>query len=158
MNRKIANLGKHFFCFALGSTVACCYEKRKKQGNKIDDKDKKARQLFDNWLVLAERETKIEEYFHQKKIQKVAVYGYADIGNHLTVQLADTDIEVRYVIDKRPCSPPEGIAWYRPTDELPYVDAVIITPVWEYTQIKETIRRKVSGQILSMEDIVYELL
>lgn len=157
MNKKFVRIGNDLLCFILGSAFGHFFEKKKVQG-KNGEKDKKARQLFDNWLVLAERGIGIEEYFHKKDIHKVAVYGYADIGNHLVVQLEDTDIEVRYIIDRRPCSPTGGIEWYRPTDRLPAVDAVIITPVWEYDQIKEALQCEISGQIISIEDIVYELL
>ncbi len=158
MNKKFSRIGNDLLCFILGSVFGYFYKKKKVQGCKGGEKDKKVRQLFDNWLVLAERGIKLEEYFHKKNIHKVAVYGYADIGNHLVVQLGNTDIEVRYIIDRRPCSPAGEIKWYRPTDRLPAVDAVIITPVWEYDQIKDALQHEVSGQIISIEDIIYELL
>lgn len=158
MNKKFVKTGSNLLCFMLGGIFSYFYEKRRDQNSKDTGKDRKARQLLDNWLVLTEHGIKIEEYFHKKNIHTTAVYGYGDIGNHLVAQLMGTDIEVKYIIDRRPCNTPGGIKWCSPSEQFSDVDAVVVTPVWEYSKIAEILQSKVSGQIISVEDIVYELL
>ena len=51
-----------------------------------------------------------------------------------------------------------SIPCYQPSDNLPSVDAIVITPICEYTEIKNALNEVTSAKIISIEDIVYELL
>ena len=44
-----------------------------------------------------------------------------------------------------------------PNDYLPEVDAVIVTPVFYYDEIKKNLSDKVKGKIISLHDILYEI-
>ena len=44
-----------------------------------------------------------------------------------------------------------------PDDELPDVDAVIVTPVFFFDEIEEMLASKMDADIVSMEDILYEV-
>lgn len=123
-----------------------------------NEKSKKYCQLFDNWLIINERGSRIEEFFHARGIKEVAVYGYGNIGKHLVTQLFGTDIIIKYIVDKRNGSAEYGIDRYCLSDKLPEVEVVIITPICEYQKIKKEIAEKVSCKVISIEDIIYELL
>lgn len=160
MGRKSKMLIGHILSFLFGN-VNCylirefAFHARKEEGN---EKDKIYNRLYHNWLLIIERGDRIEDYFHDKGIKEVAVYGYGNIGRHLVKQLIKTDVSVKYVIDKNKKDVSENIDIYHPTDKLSEVDAVIITPICEYQSIKNKIDKKISGEIISMEDIIYELM
>lgn len=42
-------------------------------------------------------------------------------------------------------------------DEMQGIDAVVITPVFYYDDIKEELEGKIKGKIISIQDILYEL-
>ena len=152
--RKISNI----VSFLLGNVSFFLLSRFIYSDQNIDEKDKKYCQLFDNWLIINERGNKIEEYFHARGIKEVAVYGYGNIGRHLVTQLLRTDIKIRYIIDKRNVITEYAIDRYCLRDKLPEVEAIIVTPVCEYQAIKKEIADKVSCKVISIEEIIYELL
>jgi len=141
-----------------GGMVFCLLSKLMPSGQVQEEKNKRYMQLLDNWLILCERGELIEEYFRMKGIKEIAVYGYGNIGSHLVTQLSNSDIKIQYIIDKRNVPSGPAIDRYRPTDKLPKVEAVIVTPVCEFQEIKNELSNQIPGKIISIEDIIYELL
>lgn len=43
---------------------------------------------------------------------------------------------------------------YRPDEMLPEIDAVIVTPVWDFDQIKEQLVNRVKCPIISLEEVI----
>lgn len=123
-----------------------------------EDRDKKYSQLFDNWLMLKEKGCGVENYFHEKGFHEIAIYGYGNIGKHLVTQLSGTDIFVKYIIDVRKGVGEDKITQYHMTDKLPKVDVIVVTPLCEYRQIKGELQKKTMAEVVSMEDIIYEML
>ena len=148
---------KNIISFLLGNVSFYILNRYLHSKEHKDERDRRYCQLFDNWLVLQERADGIEEYFHARNIKEIAVYGYGNIGRHIVAQLSGTDITVKYVIDRS-----EGkdypIDRYRLTDRLPEVEAIIVTPICEYKQIKDELRNRGTWKMISIEDVIYELL
>lgn len=144
--------------FFLGGCFFSLFNKLRRDKKDIDKKDRKYCQLFDNWMILLEKGNCIVEYFEKNHIKVIAVYGYGNIGRHLITQLSETDVTVKYIIDKREGITVEGIDRYLLNDDYPEVDAIIITPILEYGQIEKELKNRVLGRIISVEDIIYELL
>lgn len=127
--------------------------------NAAEHKDKKYLKLFDNWLILIERGDGIESFLKEKNIKGIAVYGYGNIGRHLVTQLSDSGIQIKYIIDKnRDGILINDIPCYLPAKDMPDVDAIIVTPICEYLEIKNSLKKFTQASIISMEDIIYELL
>ncbi len=144
--------------FVLGSVGFALFRVFNRFFKTKDNKDRKYSQLYDNWLVIKERGDGIEKYFRENHYREIAVYGYGNIGRHVVTQLLDTDITVKYIIDRRRGVTENKIDRYCMTDQLPEVDAIVVTPICEYQEIKTELQQKKAGQIVSIEDIVYELL
>lgn len=160
MARKCKILMGYVLSFLFGN-ITCNFMKDvvlSDKGKVKDEKDKIYNRLFHNWLLIIERGNGIEEYFYEKGIKEIAVYGYGNIGRHLVEQLIKTDISIKYIIDKNKKVVSDNIDVYHLTEKIPDVDAVIVTPICEYQSIKKKIENKVSGEIISMEDIIYELM
>lgn len=133
--------------------------KKKMNINTVGHKDKKYLKLFDNWLILIERGDCIERFLKEKNIKSIAIYGYGNIGRHLMIQLSDSDIQIKYVIDKnRDGILTNDIPCYLPTQDMPGVDAIVVTPICEYLEIKNSLEKFTQASIISIEDIIYELL
>lgn len=125
------------------------------------NKDKKLKKvessfiLLNEWMVLLENKKSIAERLTEYHYRNVAVYGLGVIGKHLIIQLKDTDIDISYVIDKSAISTGvKGISIYRPGETLPKVDAVIVTPIWEYKMIKDRMSEYVSCPIISLSEVI----
>ena len=153
------NFWKFVLPFAAGNLSLYLLNKRKFSKKGVDDKNKRYLQLFDKWMILTERGDSIKKFFAEKNIKEIAVYGYGNIGKHLVTQLSDSDINIKSVIDKRkdriianniPCCQPSG--------NMADVDAIVITPICEYAEIKNVLKKSTSAELISIEDMVYDLL
>lgn len=150
---------KYALAFLTGTVCGSVFHKYKGTPKRGEDKNRKYSQLFDNWLILSERGENIGTYFKERDMKEVAVYGYGNIGRHAVTQLSHADIRVKYIIDQRKDGILSGdIVCYGMGDSLPDVDAVIVTPICEYGEIENRLQKKISVPILSIEDIIYELL
>ena len=62
-----------------------------------------------------------------------------------------------YAIDKNSDKIFASIDVLSPDDSLPEVDAVIVTPIFFFDEIEEVLVTKTEADILSIEDILYEV-
>ena len=108
-----------------------------------------------DWLTNLENGQSISDYLKLNGFTKIAVYGGRNIGEHLINQLNKTDVSVEYIIDKT-LSESElyRIPVYRIDDELPVVDAIIVTPIWDYENIKTELLKQVNYPVISIKDII----
>ena len=111
---------------------------------------------FNKWMSLREDGKNICDYLLKYGIKTVAVYGIGRMGKHLFFELEGSGIEVRYIIDRRtemhhPKYPIKG-----PEEKLEEVDAVIITPVWDFEHIYEKLKYKMKSKFFSLYELVDE--
>lgn len=78
-----------------------------------------------------------------------------ELGERLEAELNGSDIHVRYVIDQNADNINTKLPKYTVSDDLPEVDAIVVTAVYYYQEIEETLSRKVDYQVISLEDVVY---
>lgn len=121
----------------------------------IINKYKKYYLMMIKWLDLTDAGGFLDRYLKERGFDQVAVYGGGDIGRYLVKSLKGTDITVEYIIDKTICpNQIDGMPVYRPYDKLPIVDAVIVTPIWDYMRIRETVSEQIPCPIISLEEII----
>lgn len=75
-------------------------------------------------------------------------------GGMLCTELQDSDIRILYGIDKNKDGIITDIDILAPEDKLPDVDAVIVTPITLFDEIRDTIGKKTKADILSLKDII----
>ena len=92
----------------------------------------------------------------EKGFKTIAVYGLSYLGKCLVDQLNRDDVNVVYGIDNGTIQFHFDIPTYTMADDLPDVDAVIVTPVYSFEEIKISLVQKVNCPILSLADIVFE--
>lgn len=130
------------------------YKSEKKKDLKTD----KFYQIYENWLILKQRGKGVDEYFYKNGYREIAIYGYGKLGKSLLMDLKNTNLKVKYIIDKRKINPIADIQVYKPGDMLPIADVIVITPVMEYNEIKKELRKSFFEEIVSIEDVLYECI
>lgn len=132
-------------------------QKEKEQWKSMSDKHLKLMLLYDQWMITKQEGKSIVEYFHKNRIESIAIYGMSYLGERLLDELRDSDIKVRYAIDQNAGNIYADVDVFLPCDEMPLVDAVIVTPVYYFYEIQEMLLSKVDYKIISLEDLLSEI-
>ena len=129
--------------------------KRQESGNR-EQRDKRYLDMMDQWLILKQEGKSIVDYLAAKEYHTVAVYGMAVCGRHVIRELQGTDITVAYGIDRNKIRPYMGVAVRQPAEELPCVDVIINTAIFDHAVIQEMLAQLTKTPVISLEDIVFE--
>lgn len=113
--------------------------------------------LLNEWLKTKQEGKTIIQYLHENQITDVAIYGMSYVGKRLYDELKNSDIEIKYAIDRNADGICAEIEVFSLEENLPEAKAVIVTPVFYFDEIKEKLEKKVNSKILSLEDILYEI-
>lgn len=117
---------------------------------------KKNHDCLDRWLALLENNVDISDYLKKYNIQTIAVYGFGYMGKHLITQIEKSDIQIKYLIDRRIELHHPKYQVFSPKNVLPKVDAIVITPIASFYEIYEELKEKVDARIVSIEEIIFE--
>ena len=79
------------------------------------------------------------------------------VGQTLYEELKDSEIVVAYAIDKKADDIFVPVDILSPDDSLPEVDVIIVTAITFFDEIEELLIQKTDADIISMEDILYEV-
>lgn len=109
--------------------------------------------ILDRWMGMEERGKTLESYFLEKNWKHIAIYGYGKIGKHMYNRLKNSLVSVDYFIDQNTWICGTETVIKVPTDKLPMVDAIIITPVLEFGEIAKCLRQRQDCPMVSVEDI-----
>lgn len=114
--------------------------------------------MFDIWLTLWERGTCLVDWLIAQEIYSVAVYGAGYLGRHLIAELRDSPVNMAYIIDRSVVKMNVECHIYRLGDKLPDVDAIIVTPVGQYDNIRRSLSDYTKCRTISLEHILTELI
>lgn len=110
-----------------------------------------------DWMRQSQEGRSLGGYLKEAGYRRVAVYGLSYAGERVLDELFNHGIEVPYAIDRQRDSTYFAVKVCRPEDELREVDAVIVTAITFYDEIREQLESKLSCPILSLEDIIREM-
>ena len=111
--------------------------------------------IFDNWMKLKYEGKSLQKYFDDNYIKSVAIYGLGALGSRLFEDLQGLEVEVKCAIDQNAANIiRDDVVIYTLEQELPQVDAVIVTPVQFFYDIEKALYGKTDADIISLEDIV----
>lgn len=131
--------------------------KQVEQKNEKVDKFKGYYNMLNQWLILRQGGKNLAEYFKSNNYKTIAIYGMGEMGNRLYDELKDTDIEIKYAVDKNAASTYSELEVIDPDDaKYEKVDAIIVTATFAFDDIEEKLAEKVDFPIISLEDVVYE--
>lgn len=113
--------------------------------------------LFDFWMTLLEEKKSIAQFFKDRSVGSVAIYGMGSIGKHFQKQLVDSGIHVKYTIDKGIVTCSQGHFSLDDLGSLEKVDAIIITPIMEYDAICEYLQKYIMTRFISAEEVILSM-
>lgn len=113
--------------------------------------------LFNQWLSIRQSGKTLADYFVQNEYKTVAIYGMKEFGERLYDELRDTDVIVKYVIDKNADAIYTDVDVVTPEDTLEAVDVIVVTATYYFDEIEEMLMDKVDCPVVSLEDILYEM-
>lgn len=143
------------FAACLATVVRYCTKEMRKT-QKAADKNRALFDLLTQWIAAGQRDESIPAYLKEHGYKKVAIYGMADMGKLLYAELQDSEVEVAYVVDRRKnlgIGDP-SLKVYHKIAELPPVDAVIVTALFDYNKIANEFYGKYNFDVLSIEEII----
>lgn len=118
--------------------------------------------LIKRWLENKNANKSFVDYFHQCGCKTIAIQGAGDIGRLLYEEIKDSDIQVKYFIDRNG----EGIheingipvITVSRIDEMEDVDIVVITFINSYDSMSKLLARFVPEiRTLSIKEVIYEM-
>lgn len=125
---------------------------------KMSDKHLALFQLMNQWVKVKQKGINLSEYFEKKGYQTIAIYGMSYAGETLFEELQNTSVAVAYGIDKNAGSIFTDVDVISPEEELDKVDAIVVTSVTFFDEIEQTLSQKTDCPIISLEDILYDIV
>lgn len=111
--------------------------------------------FMNRWLFLKQRGIAFSAFFLQKGVYSIAVYGSHYMGQRLYDELKGSGVDVKYVIDRKPDKDNWEIPAVHPEDTLGAVDAVVITPVFDFLEIRAMLLKKLDCLMIPVEEMLF---
>lgn len=117
-------------------------------------KEQNYKRILEKWMVLRDRRISVEKYFLNKHLKNIIIYGGGILGKHLYYELQESNIKVKCFMDKYSKAEIRGVETVAPGAYIGTVDAIIVTPIMEYIQIREQLKGLYSCEIISIESVL----
>lgn len=110
--------------------------------------------ILNRWLLLKEQKDGMADYFKKNNYKKVAIYGFAAIGQHLYEKLKGTAVEVVCAIDRRQGLSHSQLAIIKPGEKLPDCDVIVVTVVRGAEQIVNDLQSLMDKTVVTLEEVI----
>lgn len=132
-------------------------KKEIEQKQQLSDKHLKLYKMMNQWVRVKQEGKTLASYLEKKSLNKIAIYGMNYAGETLAEELKGSNIEIAYGIDKRANRLCAEFPIVSTEDSLEDVDAIVVTAITFFDEIEQELGVKVDCEIISLEDIVYEV-
>lgn len=113
--------------------------------------------LMDKWMELKRQNKSLSSFLKDNNYNRIAIYGIGKVGERVIKELETSDIQILYAIDKNIKNSDSNIKIITPEEQLSPVDAVVVTAITFFDEIKEILMTKIDCPIISLEDIFDEM-
>lgn len=151
---------KGFIEIVLGITLLAQMREKNRQikyWQQSAEKNIQIMKLYDQWMFIHQDHKSAYDYFAEKGIKSIAIYGMDNVGERFHEELKDTDIRIAYAIDKKGGYINSDIRMVSPEDELERVDAIVVTAVYYFDEIFKNLSSITDIPIISLEEILHEV-
>lgn len=107
------------------------------------------------WIGIKQSNVCLDKYFVKKGYKTIAIYGMGDVGNLLYKELKNTQIIVKYAIDRLPESTYSDLNVFGKDDDLTEVDVIVVTVNFDFEEISNELKRKINCPIISVDEVVF---
>ena len=144
---------------ALAGVCGIVHGKRSEHANvvKLENKVKKTSNYYDRcaqWLSLKQSGKGLEEFFETNEYKKIAIYGIGILGERLVKELENSNIEIKYTLDKNTNIDVKGIEIKTLDEARDDVEIVVGTNSNIYDSIKDDICKKFSCPIITIDVVI----
>ena len=123
----------------------------------VSDKNLQLYKLSNEWLKAKQEGKSLAGFLTKLGYKSVAIYGMGITGERLLEELDNTDIDVKYSIDKNAKNIYTVANVLSPDETLEEVDAVIVTTIAYYDEIEEMLSKKLKCKIVPLDDLIYDM-
>lgn len=109
---------------------------------------------LDKWLKLNRKQYWLNDYLLKKGYRNIAIYGVGVMGKQLIADLQNGGIQIIYAIDQKCANSSYHFPIKTMDDTLENVDVIIVTPSYEFHEIKENLESKVFCPIVSLHQLI----
>lgn len=113
--------------------------------------------LMNTWLSNKRKGKMIGNYLKKKGFQNIAIYGMGYIGKNLYEELIQEGIIAKYLIDQNKNISIDGRSILTPGKKIETIDVIIVTSIYNYSEIEKNLQSKYESQIVSLADIIYKM-
>lgn len=152
---------KSAILFATGGLVGgLLQENMEKNGRQTQLKNYKKYEclyrLMHQWMTVNEMGISLPGLLAAFGYKNIAIYGMADVGKHLYHALQGSEIKVCYCIDRGKSGWYKDIRIKKPEENIEMVDAIIVTAIMDFEEIKTYLQKRTNCVVVSLEEILYE--
>jgi len=144
-----------------GGVILGIYIERKvKNQNQFSNEADKYLYLFlmmKQWVKIKQERKSLAQYLYGKGYKEIAIYGMGHVGEVLAEELLNSDVMVKYGIDRDTSKINMDFNVVTPDDKLDEVDAIVVTSITYFSEVEEMLNKKVNCPVISLEDILYEI-
>ncbi len=157
ISMKLKKIGVFLLGTAIGGVIiSFSTMKTITQAKKNEKKYLTLFRMMNQYLVTKQLDKKLEDFFVNKGIETIAIYGMSHVGQRIIDDLENSRIKIMYGIDQRADKLTYDMDIYSPEDELPVVDAIVVT-AYDFDEIVELLEGKVNCKILAFDEIIFNL-
>lgn len=114
--------------------------------------------LLGKWVESSVKGLRIGKYLRENGMERVAIYGWGDVGKKLYQELTQCGVRTEYILDQNVrMSEIAGVEIYPPlthAHELRTVDAVIVTVLAGFQEVKELLEDLGYPKIYALENLL----
>lgn len=115
-------------------------------------------ELLSKWLEIKQKGYNLVEYFKTNHIQSVAIYGMAMIGRRLYDELENSDIQIKYLLDRNPKGMEKILKFSLLDKEKLEVDVIVVTVAATEHQIVKEIQTMGYKNVIGLSDILCDFI
>ena len=158
MNKGVISILSSFVGATTGAlTVGKIMGDKVNSCKQMSDKHFALFQMMNQWVKVKQEEKNLSENFEFNNYKNIAIYGMSYVGETLVNELKNTNINVKYGIDKNADRIYSEVDIVTMEDDLEDIDAIVVTAITFFDEISKKLEEKVDCPILSLEDILYEV-
>lgn len=106
------------------------------------------------WLEIRQKGHSLKEYFRSNNIRSIAVYGMGILGCRFYDELEDSDIEIKYLIDRNPNGMDKVLEFVSLDNEKIDVSAIVVTVISQERQIINEILMRGYRKVIGLSEII----
>lgn len=112
---------------------------------------------LDKWVEIKQKNLDFGEYFINNNIHTIAVYGLGIMGCRLIEELKDSQVVIKYGIDKNAAQMLKSIEVRKNEGRFDDIDAIVVTSSFYFDEIERQLRKNTDKAIINIDDILYEI-